>query len=102
MGGNVYTDKKICEFISEGAISSENKIGDGQIQPSSLDLRCGFGKKIWHMPYASIPDENLIDVLDSNSAQSFELDKKITRKEGIALIALYSFFFFSEIFIQGI
>ena len=77
MRGNVYTDKKICEFISDGAISSENKIGDGQIQPSSLDLRCGFGKKIWHMPYASIPDENLIDVLDSNSAQSFELDKKI-------------------------
>lgn len=77
MKGNVYTDKKIGDFIRDGVILSDNKIDDGQIQPSSLDLRCGFGKKIWHMPYASIPDGNLVDLLNSDSHQTLDLDKKI-------------------------
>lgn len=89
MGGDVYTNKEISDFIDRGIISSSQDIEKKQIQPSSLDLRCGFGKKIWHMPYSSIPKGSLIDFLDSRSTHSFILNEnRFLHKKTVYIIEL--------------
>lgn len=92
--GAVYPDNRIQEFIDKKIIFSNTEINTnskgGQIQPSSLDLRCGYGKKIWHMPYSSNPSgRDLVDFLKSQSTHSFPLDeKRFLHKKTVYLIEL--------------
>jgi len=53
MEGTVFADSEIKKLIRKGHIvTSSKRINTrkkgGQVQPSSLDLRCGFGKTVWH------------------------------------------------------
>lgn len=89
MGGTVHTDNKINDFINEKIIDSDIKIEQNQIQPSSIDLRCGFGKRVWHLPYSSIPKGNLTEFLDSNATHSFGLnEKRFFHKNSVYVIEL--------------
>tara|TARA_Y100000310_G_scaffold340081_1_gene434706 strand:+ start:2135 stop:3220 length:1086 start_codon:yes stop_codon:yes gene_type:complete len=89
MKGNVYPDKSISGFIEKGVITSDTEICKDQIQPSSLDLRSGFGKKIWHMPYSSIPQGDLIRFLDAESTHNFQLtEKRFLHKRGVYIVEL--------------
>lgn len=77
MSGTVYTDIDIQNFIDQKIISCNEKINqNSQIQPSSFDLRCGFGKKVWHIPYSSIPRGDMMEFLESKSTHSFILNEK--------------------------
>lgn len=76
MCGTVYTDTDISRFIKEGVILSRQRIRKEQVQPSSVDLRCSYGKRVWHMPYSFLPRENLSKFLNSNATHSFEMDRK--------------------------
>ena len=83
MEETVYPDYEIKRFIEQGIVKSRIPINlndkGGQVQPSSLDLRCGFeGKRIWHLPYSSIPPKgNLMDYLDSTCIERpLDLSKK--------------------------
>ena len=73
MEGNVYHDKAISGFIEKGIITPSTEVDKSQIQPSSLDLRCKFSGKIWHMPYSSLPQGDLVKFLDSESTHDFQL-----------------------------
>lgn len=92
--GAIYPDYRIHDFVSQGIVSSDVKIDagekGGQIQPSSLDLRCGFGKKIWHMPYSFNPSgKDLTDFLNSVSTHSFQLDEeRFLHKKVVYIIEL--------------
>lgn len=74
MSIGVYPDKGIEKLIQEGIISSENKIEENQIQPSSLDLRLGdIG---FCIPYESFPLKNNSKKLEDyfKSISHYELD----------------------------
>ena len=93
MGLGVCIDEDIKNFINNGIIESDKEIEDTeektQIQPSSLDLRCGFDKKIWHLPYSSIPTENLKGFLDSSQTHSFDLtEKRFLHKGAVYVLEL--------------
>ena len=90
MEGTVYVDSAIKGFIESGVIKhSSQEIDEKQIQPSSLDLRCGFGKRIWHMPYSSIPKGNIMDFLNSRSDYGFDLtEKRFIHKKNVYIIEL--------------
>lgn len=81
MEGTVFADSEIKKLVKEGHITTSSKRINtrrkgGQVQPSSLDLRCGFGKTVWHVPYASIPRGNVIDFLNSEATHEFDLTEK--------------------------
>lgn len=92
--GAVYPDYRIHDFIKSGIVFSDAEINSdeksGQVQPSSLDLRCSFGEKIWHVPYSSNPSgKSLPDFLDSKATYSFPLnEKRFLHKKTIYLIEL--------------
>ena len=93
MGLGVCTDEDIQDFIGEGVIKSDRGIKNAgemtQIQPSSLDLRCGFGKKVWHLPYSSTPVKNLREFLDSTATHSFDLtEKRFLHKGSVYVLEL--------------
>ena len=92
--GTVYPDYRIHDFIEKDVVHSNTEINlnekGGQIQPASLDLRCGFGKRVWHIPYSSNPSgKNLLDLLESKSTHSFLLDeKRFMHKQNVYIIEL--------------
>ena len=89
MVGTVYVDEDIRRLIETSVVNSNEAIDDIQVQPSSLDLRCGFGKKIWHMPYSSIPVGNVVDFLDSESTHHFALSEtRFLHKRAVYVIEL--------------
>jgi len=85
--GVVYSDNEIKTFLEDGVVTfNSEEIEDGQIQPSSLDLRCGYGKRVWHMPYSSIPKGDLIKFLNSRSTHNFRLTNKKFLHKGVVYI----------------
>lgn len=94
MHGRVLVDSEIKDLIREGNITTNSKRINtrrkgGQVQPSSLDLRTGFGKNVWHVPYSSIPPGNVLDFLDSESTHSFELsEKRFLHKKSVYVFEL--------------
>ncbi len=77
MKEGVLSDVEIRELINSGAIISKVPIDDkNQVQPSSMDLRCGLGKNVWRMDGSTIPNTNMEDYLKLKSRYSFSLEGK--------------------------
>lgn len=81
----VFSDQDIIDLINNSNIISNTKIDDSQVQPSSLDLT--IGKKIYHMPFSSIPDRDIGEYLKSKSNYEVDLTKNRFLHKGNIYVA---------------
>lgn len=82
MNYGVFSDKNLEELIETKIIfSAEDKIKEGQIQPSSLDLR--LGSEGFCLPCSSLPIKgNLREYFKSKAHHSLDLSKPVFLHKG--------------------
>ncbi len=78
MLAGTFSNTDIRKAISSGEIISRAEISDVQVQPSSLDLT--IGRKIWCLPYSSIPQGRIEDYLDGKKSDVEDKDETYLHK----------------------
>ena len=83
----VQPDSVIAAFLRSGIITTASPVGDGQIQPSSLDLR--LGRRAWRIRASFLPGKtrSLAERLDQVALHELDLSNGAVLETGCVYIA---------------